>query len=484
MLLDKKEEENDFIWTAHFSSRFVFFEPSSLKTMKFSSFSAAIFALNAGLFSPNSAQALKCGTAITKDCIGDEDIRYDADASNDLADQADVWKILPGLYIEDSYFYDNKGEPIKLDNETGFLSFPLKSFTNITVSGSRFYMHQYLVANNAYTGVGGCLLADGWYTSTFEKDGSAQALSIRNWNDNNTVFKATNPDLRLFPVNDRTVYGSGESSSTGAFLQQSTTCANEVCDALLRSSETSVKGKNGQPTLNTFSRSLNSIRVDEEEFISTMNALFDEYNIPFDNSFGYPFMRPADVSTAECASGVCPSEEDWQTIDPNFNKSPYQEPDASLTAGFIAGITIASFAIVAAIAYMYHRHIVNEREQRLKTSFARAVAATINTRATAGDLSPEDLKNEFDSIDTDENGTVSKEELRSFFADSSVVEIDDKDFDVLFASIDLDGNAILDFSEFCSFFAYIRGDFDTAIKSKSVRNMRKSTMNATTSEDA
>lgn len=32
----------------------------------------------------------------------------------------------------------------------------------------------------------------------------------------------------------------------------------------------------------------------------------------------------------------------------------------------------------------------------------------------------------------------------------------------------------LDFSEFCGFFSVIRGDFDSAIKSKSVRMIRKS----------
>ena len=62
----------------------------------------------------------------------------------------------------------------------------------------------------------------------------------------------------------------------------------------------------------------------------------------------------------------------------------------------------------------------------MKTAFARAVAATIDNRTTAQNLSPEDLKNEFDSIDTDNNGTVSKGELRSFIDNSSVANVDDK----------------------------------------------------------
>jgi hypothetical protein len=454
--------------------------------MKFNSCVVALFSLNACLFAPNTVQALKCGSAITKDCIGDNDVRYDEDKSNNLVDQADVWKILPGLYISDAYLYDFNGEPIK-QNENGFLNFPHKAFTNITVDGTRFYLHQYSVTENALFGIGACFYSDVWYTSTFEKDGSAQVLGSRSGFDNNTVFEFANSNLKLYPVNDRTVYGSGNTPTSGEFFQLSFTCGDEKCSTLLYSAENFYTLENGQPALAAFGRMLNSTKVEEEDYIATMDAFLDDFNVPFSNSTFSPFapyIRPGDITMAECASGVCPSEVDWQTNDPNFNESPYQEPDASLTAGFIAGITIASFVIVAAIAYMYHLYIVHEREQRLRISFARAVAATIDNRTTAQNLSPEDLKNEFDSIDADKDGAVSKDELRTFIANGNVATISDKDFDVLFATIDLDGNASLDFTEFCAFFAYIRGEFDAAVSSKSVRNMRKSTMKLTTSGDA
>lgn len=384
---------------------------------------------------PSAVEALKCGTAITKDCLGDKDIRYDTAASNNLVDQANIWNLVSGLFIADAYYYGPDGQPLERD-QNGFSRFPGKAFINITVAGSRFSVHQFDIFRNDVIGAGGCFTSDAWYTSTFEKDGSAQGLPIvMKENNSSEIFEATKTNMKIYPVDDRSYFGSGDSTS-GMFIQYSQTCTDANCNNLLVSGEVISKDENGQPSLSVFVRNQDHHRVDENKWIEELNNALDDYNVPLDGT--YPTTRPDLL--AGCASGNCPTEEDWRTIDPNYNKSPYQEPAGSLTAGFISGITIASFIIVASIAYMHHRRIVAAREQGLKTSFARAIAATIDTRTSAQNLSHEDLKNEFDSIDIDKSGTISKEELHAFIVNSNVANLSDKDFDVLFATIDIDSN--------------------------------------------
>ena len=154
--------------------------------MKFVHASASL-ALLSSLFlsAPTGSAALKCGIAgVTKQCLGKSDVRYDSDASYDLADQDDFWGDFSGLYVGD-YTYaapdwsllmqgypkvtnlqtrTTFGEPPQ-DGERAFTTLPgsydfsaLKRFVNFTVSGSRFHYKVLTMAKSSIPGMPGVVL--------------------------------------------------------------------------------------------------------------------------------------------------------------------------------------------------------------------------------------------------------------------------------------------------------------------------------------
>ena len=64
--------------------------------------------------------------------------------------------------------------------------------------------------------------------------------------------------------------------------------------------------------------------------------------------------------------------------------------------------------------------------------FARRVAATINFTGTHEKLTPALLEAEFNRMDMDGDGVLSKKEMHAFMGD----KMDDRDFEAMFAAID------------------------------------------------
>jgi hypothetical protein len=64
--------------------------------------------------------------------------------------------------------------------------------------------------------------------------------------------------------------------------------------------------------------------------------------------------------------------------------------------------------------------------------------------------SPAELELEFKKIDTNNDGTLTKKEMRSFLS-----KMDERDFDAMFAAIDIDGSGTVEFTEFCAFVAQV-----------------------------
>lgn len=81
----------------------------------------------------------------------------------------------------------------------------------------------------------------------------------------------------------------------------------------------------------------------------------------------------------------------------------------------------------------------------MKLAFVRSIAPTIDRRVGAEFVSVEDLKSQFDGIDTNNDDTISKDELRKFLVDQDQA-LSDKDFEVLWRTIDIDGKNEVDFT--------------------------------------
>jgi len=122
-------------------------------------------------------------------CIGDTDSRYNQDISYDLKEQDNFWNSLEGLFVEDIVVYKSDGTP---DTNNAIVPAPLgtydfsnaKAFLNVTVNGSRYYYHRYLLTKHNSDGPGGMQLpglvnpTDIYAASTFEKDGGAMQMGI------------------------------------------------------------------------------------------------------------------------------------------------------------------------------------------------------------------------------------------------------------------------------------------------------------------
>lgn len=305
-------------------------------------------------------------------------------------------------------------------------------------------------------------------TSTFEKDGSARLLGTNAGFQ--TVFTAKTVNNTVAPVSGNTLLGTERlvSNVNGVEIvtevYQTVYCFDETCSKANGYRETYVTNpENGVKTSTGFSKATMRKVTTKQEWFETMDQVFTETNLPdtaltpaLDSPY---FKKPFDPAATnpkapECFGGVCPSEEDWRTYDPEYGTSPYVEPPGVLTGGFIAIVSVASILIALAIFYVVYKRGVERREQRLKEAVMGSIAKQMGM-TTNRELSPDELEEMFNSIDADHNGNLSREEIKELVTKAGMVEMSERDYDILIASIDLDGNGTLSFAEFCAFYASI-----------------------------
>jgi hypothetical protein len=408
---------------------------------------------------PVAATAISCGGPLTEPCLGEKDKRYDKKASNALKDQAPVFKIFEGFFFCTQLYYDGvTGLPVIGVDPTGGDSsfFPSYFFMNQTHAGSRSYVHRInLYENLVAGGEGRTTPVDGWATSTYEKDGTAMHLGSQiGYGD---TFSPAEQALLTHPVDDRTTYISG--GSTGGalfgFFSQLYVCLDDECDQLAGNEDTFVT-VNGVSV--RFSQSVLTCNKlsSGEEWVEAIEDAYTTYNVPEADQVTVPM-------TGQCLTGACPTEEDWCKTDPECSVSPYQEPDASVESGAIAGFTIAGIVLLIALLYGLHVWRTKQQERRYKTKFAKRMADTISLRASMRQLTPEALASEFKKIDSEtEGGYISKEGLWNFLSTGKAGDLSESDFNALFAAIDLDQSGTVDFLEFCTFMGKCSDEYRSA----------------------
>jgi hypothetical protein len=204
--------------------------------------------------------------------------------------------------------------------------------------------------------------------------------------------------------------------------------------------------------------SINSVstRVTEAEWVAADNNAYIELDIPGDERIPVPFAR-------ECLGKVCPTEEDWCTQDPECSPSPYKEPNAQVKPGAIAGFVIAGIVILTVGLYLLHLYRVTQQAKRYRAIFAERIADTIQVPKSMRSLTPEILAKEFKKIDSEtQDGQITKEELWAFLDTGAAGEMNQSDFNALFAAIDTDKSGYVDFLEFCTFMGQCHEEYSTA----------------------
>mmetsp|Transcript_26220 Transcript_26220/g.60923 ORF Transcript_26220/g.60923 Transcript_26220/m.60923 type:complete len:214 (-) Transcript_26220:297-938(-) len=117
-----------------------------------------------------------------------------------------------------------------------------------------------------------------------------------------------------------------------------------------------------------------------------------------------------------------------------------------------------------------HVYLIRQQASRNRAMFARRIAETIDMRASVRNLTPDALAREFRRIDegVSRDGKISKEELWEFVSSGKAGEMDQRDFDALFAAMDLDHNGDVDFVEFCAFLGKCDAEYRAVRRRSSV----------------
>lgn len=438
----------------------------------------------------SKANALKCGTPLTTDCVKDSDIRYDPDYTNDLLKQAPVWEKRTGFERLVDTTRDGNGTgfyAVPYDETTGMYGTgPLTnlvgalSFENYTIIGSRTYKHIYVFTapvpqefcqggppegtvdvnvggeQQPICGVNGRLIVgDSWGASTYEKDGSVQLFKGLGWW--NAITSAS-----IIPIDERTVYivardtKEGKDDAKVQFSGDVIYYGDNFEKVAVSSSLYQFDAENPFKS-NTVS---DGVSLEEEQWLEEIQEAMDKFNIPASKRVTLPM-------TTECLHPLeCASEEDFCTVgkDPECSVSPYQEPAASLNGGGIALIVILCVAAVVAVGSFVYRRASASQKKRYKEHIIRGIARNITIAPTAGMLSPELLQKEFGHIDKDKGGTISKVELKEFLDSGKVGDLSVKDFDAMWAILDLDGSGEVDFVEFTVFLSSCGEEFEQVHK--------------------
>jgi hypothetical protein len=394
-----------------------------------------------------SSIAFTCGRPLTTACLGDTDIRYDPDVSNAIVDQAEVWKKTAG-------YFTSVGTVQSIIPGTEELSAPLnlKGFGNYSIVGSRLYLH----IINLYSGVAGITKIDFYATSTHEKDGRLLVLDSANQLGVDVGVDGIIPEtdfarasFYITPVDGNSRFSSisGLSSRSDFFLDEGYTTFAAHAEQFFNFNGT---------ILRSFSDEVHT-RVTEEEWIAAVNNAYNEGN--HSNRIPIPML-------GECLGEKCKTENDWCTQDPECSPSPYKEPEAQVKPGVIAAVALAGILILTAGLYLFHLYLASKQAKRYRTIFAARIADTIQVRKSMRSLTPEILAKEFKNIDSQtQDGQITKEELWEFLSSGKAGELNQSDFNALFAAIDTDKSGHVDFLEFCTFMGQCHEEYTAARKS-------------------
>ena len=116
-----------------------------------------------------------------------------------------------------------------------------------------------------------------------------------------------------------------------------------------------------------------------------------------------------------------------------------------MNGGGIALIVVLCIVFLSAAFCLIYRHAKASQKKRIKEHLIGAMARNIAIAPAAGQLDPSELKREFDRVDKDNGGTISKDELWEYICRGHVGTMSNKDFNAMWSVIDLDDSGEVNF---------------------------------------
>ena len=121
-----------------------------------------ILATSTCFMTNNLVESVRCGKWYSTACLADIDKRYDTSYTNYIKEQNSLWADQEGIWIAESRVYNSSdlpAQPMMFDPTNLASGFGLPytrekrtEFVNITMSGSRYYEHRYIVFEPAPQG--------------------------------------------------------------------------------------------------------------------------------------------------------------------------------------------------------------------------------------------------------------------------------------------------------------------------------------------
>lgn len=429
-----------------------------------------------------------CGSILTKPCLSESDNRYDANYPQTIIGQDPRWEKLSGFFKVNVTSFDPdtgytqpgpyiQGVPQTLDRP--FRQDRFIVFYNHTVKGSRLIGNRYYFKSPADAGfcnipfappkanavpgsecgVNGNVDFAGVYASlNHEHDGTLSiARTTGNYAPPGEVFN-TDPGSMVKLIDDSTFEFTFVAKDFYSIVQSFVFFDDDTSSLSVVSTY-----HPGKKITETFTAQM--VRLTEEEFL----AGIEEYNTAF--AVPEPIEAPMISDEVQKYTDTFPTEEEWcggLVKDISCTPSPYKEPATQLKDGFIALFAILGILVVGIGGFLLHRNSANNQKKRYKEHFIRGIARNITIADSAGRVNPEQLKKEFDLIDKDGGGTISKDELTEFLKSGKVGDISDKDIVAMWTAIDIDNSGEVDFVEFISFLGSCGTEFETANKEQKI----------------
>ena len=426
-----------------------------------------------------SIDAVDCGRWYSNPCLGDDDVRYDPHASDNIVDQGPVWRNLSGYWKYKVYAFDPTGRPQEPSasnpNQPFFVGgfpysySPAYGFLNMTIVGSRIYQHRYLIFQPADTsfcneelspgfvnvlGNGTCgvtgysLFSELFGTSTYERDGTVMSLPLDLATDPLGIGLLRDGTMyRSQPIDNQTIYTIAK-DSTGAIMTETLVLLDSSNSKLSSVSDFYIKVGN-QMQMVAFFRADYTRLKHENAFILALDDAYKESAV-----LGADRVQNGQVPMkTACLSESCPSETNWCAMDPSCSVSRYQEPPGSMRVDVLTGLVITAVIFFVGSFYLLHRYRLRQQEIRFRTNFAKRVADAIEVSESFYALDASKLLEEFQSINPNGDGLVLKERMKEFMQSGKVGYISESDFGALWAVMDMDNSGSVDFLEFCAFLA-------------------------------
>mmetsp|Transcript_27669 Transcript_27669/g.57922 ORF Transcript_27669/g.57922 Transcript_27669/m.57922 type:complete len:468 (-) Transcript_27669:1397-2800(-) len=414
------------------------------------------------LLLPRVVLGLDCGGALTEDC--NPDVRYKANSFINLAQQAEIWQKIPGLYRVEPFYFQDQATPCSDGSECTvsdeFDVFPFEGYVNITVKGTRYFQHAIYIMRGKAERNSYAVYRDFFGHSTFEKDGTAALLA-------DLVEDPVNyPGGQDLPIDASVIQPLGPFSSTRRTRHQiavknhfeadssmltvydSLTCPVDTrCDKFIMTHET-FDEQDARSAMNTgyLTRYTN-----ETEWVTDIQLSYNRSQIPASQQKAVPM-------EGNCLVGRhCYEEQDFcDNGDPGcgHEKSPYQQEDGELTKGTKASLAIFSFVILIAFIYFTQYWIRVMIERRYRTKFVERFVEDLSLGKPMKDVSPENMAIAFNAIDKGSKGYITKGELTDYMmAVTKNDKIMGRDFAKLWDNMDVNGTGDVSFVEFCMFLA-------------------------------